>query len=533
MATPITWQNVTAPQAADISRPLYFAQNAITSGLGAFGDALKQYEAGQRDIWKRQDADATQSVLDRIYQAGSVEEFNRLNASGAFNETTGPNGARIDRAAVNALRDPRLGLLQNRELERARYNDSLRQQADAPMLADSLAALSNGDFTGAFRNMERLSPQGRALLASNIDKARKDDADRGRVSTEATDRLVTNELTRRRTQQQMEESAAQEARTAALAPVVQRERTAAVGAAETNQALSVLRLNEAKLDAAEKDEVRRLDGQLAKLQGLYLQGITGMGKQQGELAQRLGLPVDGQGIPRFASMNPDQIKAFDTAAKAANIPLSQAYMSGDTAQGNAVYDALVNSGSYSPSVLKKSRDNILGAFDRTILNKDTGVDALSAAVSRAEATVANETNERGNFFAPGGKEATAALDTMQKETKIILDGMPGGWSGINANEDVPYMQKAILDVVSNGIDIGNGKRMVPPVNVMLSFVKTVDGSWTSDETRANNFKTKLAEWMRQPENLEAAKKGLKSQTFRDEARIRQLTQESLQGGPRK
>jgi hypothetical protein len=252
MAAPITWQNVAAPQVADISRPLYFAQNAITSGMNAFSDALKQYESGQRDIWKRQDADATQSVLDRIYQAGSVEEFNRLNASGAFNETTAANGARIDRAAVNAVRDPRLGLLQNRELERARYTDSLRQQADAPVLADSLAALANRDFTSAFSNMDRLSPQGRAILADNIDKARQDDITRNRAGTKAADDLLTSASAR---QYQTSQAATQSRN------------------ADTNASLAALRERDTDLKAL--DSARSLIEEAIGKNSLAQKGVIG------------------------------------------------------------------------------------------------------------------------------------------------------------------------------------------------------------------------------------------------------------------
>lgn len=515
MATPITWQNVAAQQPADVSRPLYLAQNAITSGLTAFGDALKNYEAGQRDVWKRQDADATQAVLDQIYRAGSVEEFNRMNAAGAFDQTRGPNDARIDRSAVNALRDTRPGVLQNRELQQLQYRDSLRQNEDAPVLAEGMASLANRDFSGAFSLMERLSPQGRALLASNIDKARQEDVTRNRDALKFEQGNQRFAWDGRRFDSEMIDAANRQA----MAPLDRQARQLTIDGQVTTNALQALKLDDAKLTSAERAEALKLDGQIANLSQLYLTGISGMGKQQGQLATKLGLPIDGNGIPKFSTMNPEQLKRFDIAAKAAGVPESAAYMSGDTTQGNAVFDALASSGQYSPALLKKARESIIGSFDRTVLNKNVGVDALTAATRSAEAIVANESSERGNFFSPGAPKIMEQFPVMQKEIETIVSGST---TGLDAKEDVPYMQDALLEIVSNGIDIGNNKRVVPPVNVLMSIARTADGGWFRDEKRAENFKEKVKEWVLKPENLKAAREGLKSQTFRDEQRIKEI-----------
>jgi hypothetical protein len=180
MATPITWQNITQAQPADSSRPLYFAQNAITNGLSAFGDALSRYEAGQDKLWKRQDTEATQALLDQMYKAQSLNEFNALNASGALDATRGANDSRIDRSAINMFRDARPGLLQQRQLDQYKFDDTLRAQGDVPKLAAAATALSKRDYEGAQAYLPELSPQGQSLLAKQIDTTYQEDVLRKR-----------------------------------------------------------------------------------------------------------------------------------------------------------------------------------------------------------------------------------------------------------------------------------------------------------------------------------------------------------------
>lgn len=131
MAGPITWRTVNGPSLAEASRPLEGAQRALSTAFTGLDGALKQWDAGQKDIWKQQDAAATQDALGQIYRAKTVEEFNALQNSGALDQATAANGAVIDRAAVNALRDGRVSTLQNRDVQAITYRDTMLDDAQA------------------------------------------------------------------------------------------------------------------------------------------------------------------------------------------------------------------------------------------------------------------------------------------------------------------------------------------------------------------------------------------------------------------
>jgi hypothetical protein len=131
MSGPITWRTVNGPSLAEASRPLEAAQRAFDNTFTGLGDALKQWDAGQKDIWKQQDAAATQDVLSQIYRAKTIDEFNALRNSGALDQATAANGAVIDRAAVNALADGRTSILQNRDVQGITYKNTMLDDAQA------------------------------------------------------------------------------------------------------------------------------------------------------------------------------------------------------------------------------------------------------------------------------------------------------------------------------------------------------------------------------------------------------------------
>lgn len=131
MGTPITWQNINAPSFADASRAMALAQQSITGAFDGLKTAVTDNEAFNKELWKRQDQEATQQVLGKIYQAKTLDDFNALRQSGALNQTVAANGARIDLAAVNALGDTRPGELQKRAVADIQFRDTMLDDAQA------------------------------------------------------------------------------------------------------------------------------------------------------------------------------------------------------------------------------------------------------------------------------------------------------------------------------------------------------------------------------------------------------------------
>lgn len=163
MAQPITWQNINAPSFGEANRLMGMAQQSI---LGAFDNAksaLTDTDKFNQELWKRQDQEATQDALGKIYQAQNVEQFNALNQSGVLDQATAANGARIDRAAVNALRDGRTDTLQQRDLRGLKYGEDKLGIEQAGATAQGLALAETGTpeqlaaFYAANPNLRRLN----------------------------------------------------------------------------------------------------------------------------------------------------------------------------------------------------------------------------------------------------------------------------------------------------------------------------------------------------------------------------------------
>lgn len=131
MAQPITWQNITAPSFGESNRLLGLAQQSILGAFDGAKTALTESQAFDKELWKRQDQEATQDALGKIYQAQNLDQFNALNQSGVLDQATAANGARIDRAAVNALRDGRVSTLQNRDTQAITYKNTMLDDAQA------------------------------------------------------------------------------------------------------------------------------------------------------------------------------------------------------------------------------------------------------------------------------------------------------------------------------------------------------------------------------------------------------------------
>ena len=162
MATPITWQNINAPSFGEANRLMGQAQQSILGAFDTAKTALVDSQAFDKELWKRQDQEATQDALGKIYQAQNVDQFNALNQSGVLDQAVAANGARIDRAAVNALRDGRPQLLQQRNLQDLKYGEDKLLLEQAGVTAEGLALAQKQDPV-AFNAWLAANPQNRRM----------------------------------------------------------------------------------------------------------------------------------------------------------------------------------------------------------------------------------------------------------------------------------------------------------------------------------------------------------------------------------
>lgn len=162
MASPITWQNINAPSFGEANRLMGQAQQSILGAFDTAKTALVDSQAFDKELWKRQDQEATQNALSKIYQAQNVDQFNALNQSGALDQAVAANGARIDRAQINALRDGRVSTLQQRELQGLKFGEDKLLLEQAGVTAEGMALAQKQDPV-AFNAWLAANPQNRKM----------------------------------------------------------------------------------------------------------------------------------------------------------------------------------------------------------------------------------------------------------------------------------------------------------------------------------------------------------------------------------
>lgn len=184
MAQPITWQTINAPSFGEANRLMGLAQQSILGAFDGAKTALADSQAFDKELWKRQDQEATQDALGKIYQAQNLDQFNALNQSGVLDQGVAANGARIDRAAVNALRDGRVGTLQQRERQGWEFANAALDQKEAPVVDQVKGLLAQGDLAGAKPLIAGLSARGQATMLGALDQRERQLIERTRGDTE-------------------------------------------------------------------------------------------------------------------------------------------------------------------------------------------------------------------------------------------------------------------------------------------------------------------------------------------------------------
>lgn len=190
MAGPITWQSLTAPSLAEAAYPLALAQRTFAGGFDALGNALKEYQTGQQEVWKKQDTEATQAILNQIYQTRTPEEFNALQAQGLFSKAVADNGARINLGDVNRAIDGRVNTLEQRALQSREASDKQRVFDEAPKIGAATSLLYQKDFDGARQAMTGLSPQAQGVFANEMQKYERELAVRAQTDNKAKEELL-------------------------------------------------------------------------------------------------------------------------------------------------------------------------------------------------------------------------------------------------------------------------------------------------------------------------------------------------------
>lgn len=478
MATPITWQNINAPSFGEANRLMGVAQGSFDNAFTGLGGVLKQAEATDAVNWNQAKENNTQNFLNKLYSAQGAEGFKALQDSGELDRMLAANGAQIDRAAARSAMDSRLGTLQQRDLTGMQYQKAVEENAQDPVVRQ-IQMLSLKDPAAAQLLLDQNPNLRRGFeVAQGIDTRQQVVKDR-----------VWNE-------QKQQWETAEEAQRAALRPLEIDAKKASIdssrastAASRASTAVSGLNLEKLRREAADSDEVRKLDNTLAVAQQQYQQTRTDTARNMGIVAKDLGLPVTAAGTPNFDLFTKEDVAKFDTAArtlKTVKIPTASDFMTGDTQAANRFYDQLAGSGEFRAATLRKFKEQIRSGFDSNAGNGSVGNDARNKAVATAQEDVINQERMNNNWYAPNHPQARKSYEELAKE----VPGLINKQSGFGTEKDVAAIQKLIYEMATTGIDVGGGKFMTPSVEDVRNAVRTAKGNrlgW-SDEVRADNVR---------------------------------------------
>lgn len=174
MAGPITWQNIAAPSYSDAMTGLARAQQSLNSGFDSFNNVIKQRTEADNANWDQVKKNNTDAFMNKLLSSTTPEQFTALRDSGQLDQMIAANGAQIDQAAARAAMDSRLGTLQQQGTANIQYANTQREAADAPILAQSRAALLKKDYAGVANLAAQMSPQAQAVIGKEMDSYQRE-----------------------------------------------------------------------------------------------------------------------------------------------------------------------------------------------------------------------------------------------------------------------------------------------------------------------------------------------------------------------
>mgnify|MGYP001765302886 CR=1 FL=1 len=277
MGAPITWRNVEGPDLGQASRGMALAQIGFNNGFDKLGEVLKAQTDQGLANWDAEKANNTAAFMEQMRQYRTPEDFAAAQQAGAFDQAR--FGAQIDRAAINAALDARPGVLQQRGLAEVQYTNAMQDQKDHPDVQAYKAAAANGDALTM------------AIIRNNNPNIRNI----GDMVQAGVQQLQTNTTNRNAN------IAADNAQK--LAPV------ALENARLTGEHLKAQTAG-IKAEADFKAATAGFNSVTTSLVNRFEASKKDYNKQVTGLAQTHGIPVDAQGMPNFAGLPAEKLKAY-------------------------------------------------------------------------------------------------------------------------------------------------------------------------------------------------------------------------------
>ena len=480
MAGPITWQNIPYTRGSGSSHERYAPQDPLTASFDIFNKVLTQREAGNAANVLQVQTNNKNAFMDQMASYRTPEEL------AAAQGTLEAARAGLDTRSAAELRgafDARLATVRTQQGAEQKYSDD---QLDRSQLADrdQVAQLqAQGKFAEADAILARIDFRNEAPLHEAGSKARNEQTQRERATTTFEQGQETHGLT-----------------------------------------IRGRRIEVANQELADKDakNLRSLEGEVFTAASGHIEERKAQGTALGGLASKLGLPVDALGMPKVDTFTEAQMATLNAAAKAAGLPSTEEFTTGDTARGNAYYDGLVRSGKHDPRLLAQAKESILGQFNTANLNKPRGNDAALIDQAAAKNKVAYDEMDASNWYAPNTPDAIKAYDGIASEIeKLVPD--EGNRSSVQA---------AIYDLATTGIKMADGTTVMPSANDIRATIRSSRDSYGPDwafgtgEHHGQRVIRLLTERMNTPEVQKRIQEGLASQQYRRTQKVKDILKDA-------
>ena len=490
---PITWRNVSGPSLTEAFRPMQSAQQSILGGFDTFNNLLQKQETVDRANWQQQKENNLNDFMNQIYAAKGPEGFKALQDSGQLDQMLAGYGAQIDQAAARKTLDTRMGFLQDQALKDVNYNNTMTDEAQAPLLRE-IQMMSYKDPAKAQALLDQ-HPE----LRKGAEAARLVD-ERGQVVVDrdrATKRFGWEEQ---------------------KVPLELQGMRLGNDAKAQSIKLGGIQLKDAQLAYDDRAAQRNLETEIAQRAADHSAQREVVGRQQGELAKALSLPLDARGFPDFSQFTKDDLVSFDKAAAFKKVPLAATTMSGDTIRADNLLAELGASGRYSPRLLRANETAIRNTFNTPIGERAAvGNDAFNLQVGRAQERVVNDENDRNSWYGAGSPNALRNYDQLSKD----IEGM----FGANEKEDLPHVQKYLGEIARSGITFtdkdGKKQTVVPSYNDVMDAVRSTYEGWNFFNTgRRDDIKAHLEKALKTAAVEKMIANGQRSEQFRRRQAVR-------------
>lgn len=400
MSEPITWRQMVAPDGAAALRSMAFAGNAITNAFSGGADLASKFG-------KLQDEQAQQRYLSLLDTARTPEEIEALRQSGQLvqmQEGMTPQALAAIRPALDAkTKSLQQGIMDSFKLTEAKNNaadtELARQYLPVKDQAGSLIAQGNIDAATALLQQYPNMPGKAALFASMRDIKRQDNLDK-RTEDTANANLE--------------------------------------GVRLINDGRKI-EVDDATRKAKEEQAMRDADAYIMRAQAdLFKQKNLIVG-QQSEVAKKLGIPVDSDGLPRFSVYEDPKIRAakrkeFDDYITKNNIPSVDGLNTNFTSD---FLERMRNSGKFTSSQMEAIKNRAVGVFDTSGLGK-VGEDA-NKVIRGDKAAQAAYDNFTQNYSMP---VTDAEKDGMLEEAiNIVNKELPSGYNEIRRRQLIGQIAK--------------------------------------------------------------------------------------------